>query len=206
MEVKIYNSSNGQVAGSLDVADSVFDAPYNEALIHQVVVAFMAGGRSGTKAQKTRSEVSGGGIKPFRQKGTGRSRAGTIRAAEWRGGGVVFAAKTRDHSQKVNKKMYRGAMRAILSELNRSERLMVVDQMSVENPKTKELVSKLNTLGLKDVLLVTGSIDEYLYLASRNLYHVGACDAGSIDPVSLIGYGKVVVTSDALKQIEEALV
>jgi large subunit ribosomal protein L4 len=203
MEVKIYNSSNGQVSGSLDVAESVFGAPYNEALIHQVVVAFMAGGRAGTKAQKTRAEVSGGGIKPFRQKGTGRSRAGTIRAAEWRGGGIVFAAKTRDHSQKVNKKMYRGAMCSILSELNRSDRLMVVDQMSVENPKTKELVSKLKTLGLEDVLLVTGSIDEYLFLASRNLYHVGACDAASIDPVSLIGYGKVVVTSDALKQIEE---
>ncbi len=190
---------------SVSVSDKAFGREFNEALIHQVVTAVMAGARAGTKAQKTRSEVSGGGIKPWKQKGTGRARAGTIRSPLWRGGGKSFAAKPRDFSQKVNKKMYRGAMASILSELLRQERLVVVDSFSVSAPKTKELLGKLNDMGLTDVLIISDAADENLYLAARNLYHVGVCDAASVDPVSLVGFSSVLMTVDSLKAFEERL-
>ncbi|MES9900853.1 MAG: 50S ribosomal protein L4 [Sedimenticola sp.] len=192
-------------AGTLQVSDDVFAAKFNEALIHQVVTAYMAGARSGSKAQKSRSEVSGGGAKPWRQKGTGRARAGTIRSPIWRSGGVTFAARPRNFEQKVNRKMYTGALRSILSELVRNERLITVGDFTVEAPKTKELVSKLTGLDLKDVLIVTEQPDENLYLAARNLYGVGVCDVSEVDPVSLVGYGKVLITSGAVKQLEERL-
>ncbi|GEM78238.1 50S ribosomal protein L4 [Vibrio superstes] len=192
-------------ADALTVSETTFGRDFNEALVHQVVVAYAAGARQGTRAQKTRSEVSGGGAKPWRQKGTGRARAGTIRSPIWRSGGVTFAAKPQDHSQKVNKKMYRGAMKSILSELVRQERLVVVDNFSVEAPKTKELLAKLNELELNDVLIVTGEVDENLFLAARNLYKVDARDVAGIDPVSLIAFDKVLITADAVKQVEEML-
>ena len=192
-------------ADALTVSETTFGREFNEALVHQVVVAFAAGARQGTRAQKTRSEVSVGGAKPWRQKGTGRARAGTIRSPIWRTGGVTFAAKPQDHSQKVNKKMYRGAMKSILSELVRQERLIVVDNFSVEAPKTKELVAKLKELELNDVLIVTGEVDENLFLAARNLYKVDARDVAGIDPVSLIAFDKVLMTAEAVKQVEEML-
>ncbi|MCP3428459.1 50S ribosomal protein L4 [Opacimonas viscosa] len=191
--------------GALEVSDATFGREFNEALVHQVVVAFGAGARQGTKAQKTRSEVRGGGKKPWRQKGTGRARAGTIRSPIWVGGGRAFAAKPRNFEQKVNKKMYRGAIRSILSELVRQERLIVVEKFAVEAPKTKELLNKLNGLELNDVLIVTPEVDENLFLASRNLYKVDVRDVQGIDPVSLIAFEKVLITADAIKQLEEAL-
>lgn len=191
--------------GALEVSDATFGREFNEALVHQVVVAFGAGARQGTKAQKTRAEVRGGGKKPWRQKGTGRARAGTIRSPIWVGGGRTFAAKPRDFEQKVNKKMYRGAVKSILSELVRQERLIVVEKFGVETPKTKELISKLKEMELKDVLIVTAELDENLFLASRNLYKVDVRDVQGIDPVSLIAFDKVVMTVDAVKQLEEAL-
>ncbi len=192
-------------ADALTVSETTFGREFNEALVHQVVVAYAAGARQGTRAQKTRSEVSGGGAKPWRQKGTGRARAGTIRSPIWRTGGVTFAAKPQDHSQKVNKKMYRGAMKSILSELVRQERLIVVDNFSVEAPKTKELVAKLKELELTDALIVTSEVDENLFLAARNLYKVDARDVAGIDPVSLIAFDRVVMTAEAVKQVEEML-
>ena len=191
--------------GALEVSDATFGREFNEALVHQVVVAFGAGARQGTKAQKTRAEVRGGGKKPWRQKGTGRARAGTIRSPIWVGGGRAFAAKPRDFDQKVNKKMYRGAIQSILSELVRQERLIVVESFGVEAPKTKELLAKLNEYGLTDVLIVTPEVDENLFLASRNLYKVDVRDVQGIDPVSLIAFDKVLITADAVKQLEEAL-
>ncbi len=190
---------------ALEVSETTFGRDFNEALIHQVVTAYAAASRQGTRAQKTRSEVSGGGKKPWRQKGTGRARAGTIRSPIWRSGGVTFAAKPQDHSQKVNKKMYRGAIRSILSELVRQDRLIVVEKFAVEAPKTKELVAKLKGLELNDVLIVTPEVDENLFLAARNLYKVDVRDVAGIDPVSLIAFDKVLVTADAVKQIEEWL-
>jgi large subunit ribosomal protein L4 len=192
-------------ADALTASETTFGRDFNEALVHQVVVAYAAGARQGTRAQKTRSEVSGGGAKPWRQKGNGRARAGTIRSPIWRTGGVTFAAKPQDHSQKVNKKMYRGAMKSILSELVRQERLIVVDSFSVEVPKTKELVAKLKELELTDALIVTSEVDENLFLAARNLYKVDARDVAGIDPVSLIAFDKVVMTAEAVKQVEEML-
>ena len=192
-------------ADALTVSETTFGREFNEALVHQVVVAYAAGARQGTRAQKTRSEVSGGGAKPWRQKGTGRARAGTIRSPIWRTGGVTFAAKPQDHSQKVNKKMYRGAMKSILSELVRQERLIVVDNFSVEAPKTKELVAKLKELELTDALIVTSEVDENLFLAARNLYKVDARDVAGMDPVSLIAFDKVGMTAEAVKQVEEML-
>ncbi|EGQ9319325.1 50S ribosomal protein L4 [Vibrio cholerae] len=192
-------------ANALTVSETTFGRELNEALVHQVVVAYAAGARQGTRAQKTRSEVSGGGAKPWRQKGTGRARAGTIRSPIWRTGGVTFAAKPQDHSQKVNKKMYRGAMKSILSELVRQERLIVVENFSVEAPKTKALVAKLKELELNDVLIVTGEVDENLFLAARNLYKVDVRDVTGIDPVSLIAFDKVLMTAAAVKQVEEML-
>lgn len=196
---------NVQGGASLQVSDAVFGADFKEALVHQVVNAYMAGARAGTKAQKNRSAVSGGGKKPFRQKGTGRARQGTIRSPIMRGGGVTFAAQPRSYEQKVNKKMYRGALRSILSELVRQERLVVVDGFSVDAPKTRQLVGKLDELGLNDVLIVTEQVDENLLLAARNLYHVDVRDSDELDPVSLVGYEKVLMTTEALKKIEERL-
>ena len=192
-------------ADALTVSETTFGRDFNEALVHQVVVAYAAGARQGTRAQKTRSDVSGGGAKPWRQKGTGRARAGTIRSPLWRTGGVTFAARPQDHSQKVNKKMYRGAMKSILSELVRQERLIVVDNISIEAPKTKALVAKLQELNLTDVLIVTGELDENLFLAARNLHKVDVRDAAAIDPVSLIAFDKIVMTAAAVKQVEEML-
>jgi len=190
---------------ALEVSEATFGREFNEALVHQVVVAFGAGARQGSRAQKTRSEVSGGGKKPWKQKGSGRARAGTIRSPIWRSGGVAFAAKPQDHSQKVNKKMYRGAIQSILSELVRQDRLIVVEQFSVESPKTKDLLSKLTALELKDVLIVTTEVDENLFLSTRNLYKVDVRDVQGIDPVSLIAFEKVLMTAAAVKQLEEAL-
>ena len=162
-------------AQAIEVCERTFGGEFNETLVHQAVVAYMVGGRQGTRAQKTRSEVSGGGKKPWRQKGTGRARAGTIRSPIWRSGGVTFAAKPQDHSQKLNKKMYRAALRSILAELVRSERLVVVEDFTVEAPKTKDLLAKLNGMGLTDVLIVSDAVDQNLYLAARNLPHVYVC-------------------------------
>ncbi len=186
------------------VSDAAFGREFNEALVHQIVTAYMAGGRQGTKAQKTRSEVSGGGIKPWRQKGTGRARSGTSNSPIWRSGGVTFAAKPRSFEQKVNKKMYRAAMQSILSELVRQERLVVADSFAVESHKTKEFVAKLKEMELSNVLIVADDIDEKLYLAARNVPHVGVTEASAIDPVSLIAFDKVLVTVPALKKLEEA--
>jgi large subunit ribosomal protein L4 len=196
---------NVQGGASIQVSDAVFGADFKEALVHQVVVAYMAGARAGTKAQKNRSAVSGGGAKPFRQKGTGRARQGTSRSPIMRTGGVTFAAQPRNFAQKVNRKMYRGAVRSILSELVRQDRLVVVDQFSVDAPKTKQLLEKLGGMGITDVLIVTEGFDENLMLASRNLYHVDACALNELDPVSLIGYEKVMITAAALKALEEKL-
>ncbi len=199
MELKQNNGS------ALKVSDAVFGADYNEALIHQAVVAYQAGARQGTRAQKNRSAVSGGGAKPFRQKGTGRARAGTTRSPIWRSGGKTFPASPQDFSQKMNRKAYRAAMRSILSELVRQDRLVVADDFSVSEPKTKHLVKKMQDMKIDDVLLVTDQMDENLILASRNLYHVGIIEADEINPVSLIGFNTVVVTSAAVKQLEEKL-
>jgi large subunit ribosomal protein L4 len=200
MELQIADSGS-----KLDVSDVAFGQDFNEALVHQVVVAYMAAGRSGTVQQKTRSDVRGGGAKPWRQKGTGRARAGTIRSPLWRKGGVTFAARPRDYAQKVNKKMYRAAMRSIFSELLRQGRLVAVDAFEVNAPKTKDLVGKLKGLSLENVLLVTHEANENLYLAARNLHKVGVMEVSVMDPVSLVGYDKVLVTTPALKQIEEWL-
>ncbi|MCY1354824.1 50S ribosomal protein L4 [compost metagenome] len=192
-------------AQAIEVSERTFGGEFNETLVHQAVVAYMAGGRQGTRAQKTRSEVSGGGKKPWRQKGTGRARAGTIRSPIWRSGGTTFAAKPQDHSQKLNKKMYRAAMRSILSELVRQERLVVVEDFAVDAPKTKTLLGKLNGLGLTDVLIVSEGVDQNLYLAARNLPHVDVRDVQGSDPVSLIAYDKVLITVSAVKKFEELL-
>lgn len=202
MELNVKSNSG---SGTIEVSDEVFGANYNEPLIHQVVVAYMAAARSGTKAQKTRAEVSGGNVKPWRQKGTGRARAGTTRGPIWRGGGRAFAAQPRNYDQKVNRKMYRGAMRSILSELVRQERLMVVDEFNVTAPKTKELVSKLKEMGLGKVLIVNDQADLNLYLAASNLRFVGVCDPSEVDPVSLVGFDQVVMTKGAVQSIQERL-
>lgn len=203
MELSIVKA--GGAAGTLSVSDETFAREFNEDLVHQVVTAYMAGARQGTRAQKNRSAVSGGGRKPWRQKGTGRARAGTIRSPIWRSGGVTFAAQPQDHSQKVNRKMYRAALRSIMSELARQERLVVLESLDLEQPKTKLLASQLNDLGLDSVLIVTGEVTENLYLAARNLHKVDVRDVAGIDPVSLIAYDKVVVTVDAVKKFEEML-
>ncbi len=199
MELKQTNGS------ALKVSEAIFGADYNEALIHQAVVAFQAGARQGTRGQKNRSAVSGGGAKPWRQKGTGRARAGTSRSPIWRGGGKTFPAINQDFSQKMNRKAYRAAMRSILSELVRQERLVVSDDFSVSEAKTKQVVAKMSELKLDDVLVINHEFDENLELASRNLYHVGILAADEINPVSLIGFDKVLMTSEAVKQIEEKL-
>ncbi|HET7587956.1 MAG TPA: 50S ribosomal protein L4 [Gammaproteobacteria bacterium] len=202
MELQLHNASG---ASPLTVSDAAFGREFNESLVHQVVTAWLAGGRAGTKAQKTRTEVRGGGKKPWRQKGTGRARAGTIRSPLWKGGGKVFAAKPRDFSQKVNRKMYRGALASILSELVRQDRLVVLEEFGLEAPKTKQLAAKLKELALDNVLIVTAGIDEKLYLASRNLSNVEVRDVNGVDPVSLVGYEKVLLTVPALRRLEEWL-
>ncbi len=205
MNLNISEPGKGITDKAVDVSEATFGRQFNEALVHQVVVAFMAGSRQGSKAQKTRSEVSGGGRKPFRQKGTGRARAGTIRSPIWRGGGVTFAAKPRDHSQKVNKKMFRGAMQSILSELIRQERLVVTEDFVVDAPKTKQVQTRLKELNLENVLIVVEELDTNLYLAARNLKKVEVIDVQGVNPVNLIGFDKVLFTVGALKKAEEML-
>jgi len=190
---------------ALTVSETTFGRDFNEALVHQVVVAYAAGARQGTRAQKSRAEVKASGKKPWRQKGTGRARAGSVKSPIWRSGSITFAAKPQDHSQKVNKKMYQGALKSILSELVRQNRLIVVETFSVEKPKTKLLIQKLKEMSLRDVLIVTEEVDENLFLAARNLYKVDVRDAAGIDPVSLISFDKVVMTGNAVKQLEEML-
>ena len=194
------------VSGSaVELSEVAFGREFNEALVHQVVTAYLAGGRQGSKAQKSRGEVSGGGTKPFRQKGTGRARAGSIRSPIWVGGGKTFAARPQDWSQKVNRKMYRGAMQCIMAELVRQDRLILVDEFAVAAPKTKELLAKLNDLNATRALIVTDAVDENLYLAARNIPHVDVVDAAAIDPVSLIAFDKVVMSVAAAKKIEVEL-
>lgn len=205
MELNIAKPGNGGAASTVQVSDVTFARDYNEDLVHQVVTAYLSGARQGTRAQKTRSEVSGGGKKPWRQKGTGRARSGSIRSPIWRGGGVTFAARPQDHSQKVNKKMYRAALQVILSELARQERLVVVENFALEQPKTKTLVKALGEYGLQDVLIVSDEVTENLYLASRNLHKVDVRDVQGVDPVSLIAFDKVMITVSALKKFEELL-
>jgi len=194
-----------QGSGSVDVAEVAFGADFNEALVHQVVTAFLAGSRAGTKAQKNRSAVRGGGAKPYRQKGTGRARAGTIRSPIWVGGGRAFAAKPRKYDQKVNKKMFCGALRSVFSELVRQERLIITESVSLKAPKTKELAGMLQKLDLDNVLIVNEAFDENVFLSARNLKDVGICDANSVDPVVLMRFEKVLITLPALKLIEERL-
>lgn len=205
MELSIAKPGNGASVGTVQVSDVAFAREFNEDLVHQVVTAYLAGSRQGTRSQKTRSEVRGGGKKPWRQKGTGRARAGTIRSPIWRGGGVTFAAKPQDHDQKVNRKMYRAALRSILSELARQDRLVVVEELALEQPKTKLLVKALGDYGLSGALIVTEDVTGNLYLAARNLHGVDVRDVSGVDPVSLIGCEKVVVTVAALKKFEELL-
>lgn len=208
MELQIKNVTSGTVSGQLAVADETFAKPFSESLVHQVVVAYLAGARAGTRAQKNRAQVRGGGAKPFRQKGTGRARAGTTRGPLWRGGGVTFAARPQDHSQKVNKKMYRAAMRSIFSELVRQDRLMVVESLELPEIKTKQMIAQLTTLGLAEqrrVLLVSEEVDTNLYLSARNLPNVAVIDTIGLDPVSLVGSDTVVMTVDAMRRVGEWL-
>jgi len=210
MQIALRSGDSGAEAGSLSVSDAVFAAPYNEPLVHQVVTAYLAGGRAGTKAQKTRAEVRGGGAKPWRQKSTGRARAGTTRGPLWRSGGVTFAARPRNYAQKVNRKMYGMAMRSILSELVRQGRLTVVDALAVSEPRTKGLVVRLSALGipitiLARVLIVTESFEANLRLASRNLFAVDIRLAGAVDPVSLVGHESVLITEQGLRTLEARL-
>ncbi|MBX3708944.1 MAG: 50S ribosomal protein L4 [Gammaproteobacteria bacterium] len=203
MELNLANSES-----KVELAEHIFACDFNEALIHQVVCAYMAAGRAGTKAQKTRAEVSGGGSKPFKQKGTGRARAGTIRSPIWRKGGIVFAAKPRSYKQKVNKKMYKGAVRSIFSELIRQNRLFVVDAFQVDAPKTKVLLNKLNDMKIEGAaLIIADSVEDNLYLSARNLPNIQVCDAATAatDPVSLVGADKVIITQAAIKEIEGLL-
>jgi large subunit ribosomal protein L4 len=204
VELNVVKAGNAD-AGKVSVSDVAFAKEYNEDLVHQVVTAYMAGSRQGTRAQKNRAAVSGGGKKPWRQKGTGRARAGTIRSPIWRSGGVTFAAQPQDHSQKVNRKMYRAALRTIMSELARQERLVVVESLDLERPKTKLLLEQLGGYGVDNALIVSAEVNENLYLASRNLHKVDVRDVDGVDPVSLIAHDKVIVTVDAVKKLEEML-
>jgi large subunit ribosomal protein L4 len=200
MKVKVAGSSN-----TLELADATFGAAFNESLVHQVVTAHLAGARAGTKAQKTRAEVRGGGKKPWKQKGTGRARVGSIRSPIWVGGGRAFAARPRSFDQKVNRKMYRAAMRSVLSELLRQERLVVTPEFALSAAKTKELKGKLDTLGFARGLVIVEAFDMKLWLAARNLPNIDVLEAQLIDPVSLVGADKVVITAAALKIVEERL-
>lgn len=204
MELNVCKPGSTEVS-TVSVSDAAFAREYNEDLVHQVVTAYMAGARQGTRAQKNRAAVNGGGKKPWRQKGTGRARAGTTRSPIWRSGGVTFAAQPQDHSQKVNRKMYRAAMQTIMSELARQDRLVIIESLDLEVPKTKLLLKRLGEYGVDNVLIVSAEIDENLYLAARNLHKVDVSDVDGIDPVSLIGHDKVMVTVDAVKKFEEML-
>jgi large subunit ribosomal protein L4 len=197
MELQLHSSTD-----KLSVADSVFGAKFNEPLVHQVVTAYLAGGRAGTAKQKTKGEVSGGGRKPWKQKGTGRARAGSIRSPIWRGGGKAHAAVPRDHSQKVNRKMYRGALRSIMSELHRSGALLVTDNFAVSGPSTKGLLEKLGSYGTQDILIITDVLDPNLYLSARNLPKVNVIDVEAINPVALLSFDKVLLTTPAVKLLE----
>jgi large subunit ribosomal protein L4 len=203
MELALTTATGKASSKKVEVSDVAFAREFNEGLVHQIVTAYLAGARQGTRRHKTRSDVRGGGAKPFRQKGTGRARAGTIRSPLWRSGGVTFAARNQDWSQKVNKKQYKAGMRSILSELVRQDRLMVVDGFEVKEPKTKLLVEQLDKLGLDSVMIVVDDMDNNLFLAARNLHKVGLSEAGVIDPVNLVGFDKVLVTVPALKKLEE---
>ena len=205
MNLNISEPGKGISDRAVDVSETTFGRQFNEALVHQVVTAYLSGARQGTRAQKTRSEVNGGGRKPFRQKGTGRARAGTIRSPIWRGGGQTFASKTQDFSQKVNRKMYRGAMQSILSELIRQERLIVTEDFTVDAPKTKEEQSNLKSLELGNVLVVVEEVDQNLYLGARNLRNVEVIDVQGVNPINLIGFENVLFTVGALKKAEEML-
>ena len=198
-------SFDGAKAGNITVSEELFDREYNEALVHQVVTAYLAGARSGTHAQKTRSEVRGGGRKPFAQKGSGRARAGTIRSPLWRSGGQTFAAKNRDYSQKVNRKMYRHAVCSILSELRRNDALIVVDKVELETAKTKDLLAKTKALGVSNALIITENAAGNLALASRNLYGISATDAAHVNPVALLRFEKIVMTEESIRKLEESL-
>lgn len=205
MELQLINVDGQASEAVVSAADETFAREFNETLVHQVVVAYLSGGRAGTRAQKTRSEVRGGGAKPWRQKGTGRARAGSIRSPLWRSGGVTFAARPQNYSQKVNKKMYRAALRSIFSELVRQERLLVVDDLVMDEPKTKAMAAKLAGLGVDDALLVVERLEPNLYLSVRNLPRVDMVDVVSLNPVILIRFDKVVITVAALKRVEEWL-
>jgi large subunit ribosomal protein L4 len=205
MELALALPGNKASKKGVEVSAETFGREFNEALVHQVVTAYLAQGRAGTRAQKTRAEVRGGGAKPWRQKGTGRARAGTIRSPLWRGGGKIFAARPQDHSQKVNKKMYRGAMQAILSELVRQNRLIVVEGLEITRPKTRDLLDKLKDFGLQEALIVTGQWDPNLYLSARNVPKVDVRQAPNVDPISLIKFEKVIMTIDAIRKFEEVL-
>jgi len=198
-------SFDGAKAGNITVSDAMFDREYNESMVHQVVTAYLAGARAGTHAQKTRSEVRGGGRKPFAQKGSGRARAGTIRSPIWRSGGTTFAAKPRDYSQKVNRKVYRHALCAILSELRRTDSLVIVDKVELASPKTKDLLAKTDALGLRNALIVTENAAGNLALASRNLYDIAATDAAHVNPVALLRFEKVVMSEDSIRKLEDSL-
>ena len=200
MELTLHKA--GGKAGKVTVSEAIFGIAYNEPLVHQILTSYTAGSRAGTKAQKNRAAVSGGGRKPFKQKGLGRARAGTIRSPIWRGGGVTFAAKPRDYSKKVNKKMYRGAMRSILSELVRQDRLMCVEEVVVDEPKTKKAIEKLAEIQLTEALIITEEVTKDLYLATRNIPRVDIIDTSEIDPYSLIGFDKVLITRSALEKVE----
>jgi len=203
MDLALTTAGGKASSKTVSVADSAFAREFNEGLVHQIVTAYLAGGRAGTRGHKSRSDVSGGGSKPWRQKGTGRARSGTIRSPIWRGGGKTFAATNQDWSQKINKKQYRAGMRAILSELVRQDRLLVVESLALKEPKTKQLVEQLGGYGLDSVMIVVDAMDKNLYLAARNLHKVGVSEAGVIDPVNLIKFDKVLVTVPALKKLEE---
>ena len=203
MDLQMINAKGN---AKMSVSEAAFGREFNEGLIHQAVVTYLAGARAGTRGHKNRAAVRGGGAKPWRQKGTGRARAGTIRSPLWRGGGKTFAATNQDHSKKMNKKMYRAAMQAILSELVRQDRLVVVEEFKVDSPKTKDLIKKLNGIGINDnVLLVTEDDDVNLYLAARNLNKVDVEDVAGLNPVNLVGSDKVVMTAAAVKRVEELL-
>lgn len=205
MELALTTQTGKASKKAVEVSDAVFGREFNEGLVHQVVTAYMAAARAGTRAHKSRSDVRGGGAKPWRQKGTGRARAGTIRSPLWRSGGKTFAATPQDYSQKVNRKMYRAAISSIFSELVRQERLMVVEKFEMDVPKTKELAAKLKAMDASNALIVTEEVAENLYLSSRNLINVAVCTAASLSPVSLVGFEKVVITAAALKKVEESL-
>lgn len=200
MDIAIHNSKN-----KVSVSDDAFNASFNEALVHQLVTSYLSGARAGTRAHKNRAAVSGGGAKPWRQKGTGRARAGTIRSPIWRSGGVTFAATPQDHSKKLNKKMYRVGMRSLVSELVRRERLILIEALGVTEAKTKVMKARLEELGVQDALILTDGLDSNVYLAARNIPHIQVMDIAVVDPVSLVKQEYVIIEQAALKKLEERL-